>query len=218
MTARVSNGPEEGALTAMTRTKKEIVTEFRTAEILEAAYRVFAERGFDEATMAEIARAAGVAKGTLYLYYPSKQEIYEAALRQSAVEVDARTKAALERAAGVDGKIRAFIETKLRFFEEHRDFFRLTERAYGYPARHASQHARLVDELRLGQVKLLDQILQQAVRRKAVRPVRTEAAAFAIFDLTRSIVTQRLRGASRATLDDDIAFAFELTWKGIGYR
>jgi AcrR family transcriptional regulator len=202
----------------MARTKKDVVTEFRTAGILAAAYRVFAERGFDEATMAEIARAAGVAKGTLYLYYPSKQDIYDAALRQSAVEVDARTRSAVERAPGAGEKVHAFIETKLRYFEEHRDFFRISEREFGYPAYRHGQHARHVDQLRLEQVKLLDQILQQAVRRKAIRPVRTEATAFAIFDLTRSMVTQRLRGASRATLDEDIAFAFDLTWKGIGHR
>src|SRR5512140_1758634 len=108
----------------MARTKKDVVAEFRKAEILDAAYRVFAERGFEQATMAEIAVAAGVAKGTLYLYYPSKQDIYDAALRQSVVEVDARTRAALGSGRTVGEKIQAFIETKLRYFEEHRDFFR----------------------------------------------------------------------------------------------
>ena len=132
--------------------------------------------------------------------------------------MDARTKAALGGGRTVADKIHAFIETKLRYFEEHRDFFRITEREFGCPACQRDQHARHIDELRLEQVKLLDRILQQAVRRKAIRPVRTEATAFAIFDITRSIVTQRLRGTSRATLDDDIGFAFDLTWKGIGNR
>jgi AcrR family transcriptional regulator len=202
----------------MARTKKDVVTEFRTTGILDAAYRVFAERGFEQATMAEIARVAGVAKGTLYLYYPSKQDIYDAALRQSVVEVDIRTKAALASARTAGEKVQAFIETKLRYFEAHRDFFRISEREFGYPACRHGQYAKHVEELRLEQVKLLDQILQRAVRRKAIRPIRTEATAFALFDLTRSIVTRRLRGASRATLDEDIAFAFDLTWKGIGYR
>ena len=202
----------------MARTKQDVVAEFRRTEILDAAYRVFAERGFEQATMADIAAVAGVAKGTLYLYYPSKQDIYGAALWQSVADVHARTKAALAGGRTAGEKIQAFIETKLRYFEEHRDFFRIAEREIGSPACGHGQHARHVDDLRLEQVKLLDQILQQAARRKAIRPVRTEATAFAIFDLTRSIVTQRLRGASRATLDEDIEFAFDLTWKGIGSR
>ena len=106
----------------------------------------------------------------------------------------------------------------LEYCREHRDFFRLSEREFGCRACGHGPHAKHLDELRLAQVKLLDQILQQAVRRKAIRPIRTEAAASAIFDLTRSIVMQRLRGASKATLDEDIGFAFDLTWKGIGCR
>jgi AcrR family transcriptional regulator len=201
----------------MTRTKKDVVTEFRTAEILEAAYHVFAERGFDQATMDDIARTAGVAKGTLYLYYPSKQDIYTAALHRSAVELSARTKAAVEQAGTIEEKIQAFIGTKLRYFEEHRDFFRIYDSEMGRSIR-LGQKGRAFDELHLEQVKALDQVLQQALRRKAIRAVRTEAVAFAIFDITRGLLTQRLRGASRAAIEDDIAFAFDLTWKGIGHR
>ena len=67
-------------------------------------------------------------------------------------------------------------------------------------------------------MKALDHLLQQAVRRRAIRPIRTEAAAFAIFDITRGLAKQRLRGAARGPIEDDIAFAFDLTWKGIGHR
>jgi AcrR family transcriptional regulator len=200
------------------RTKKDVVTEFRTAEILQAAYRVFAEEGFEQATIAAIARAAGVAKGTIYLYYASKQDIYLAALRHSAVDLSGQTQAAMARAATVGEKVHAFIETKLRYFEAHRDFFRIYDSEFGRAMCRPGPQGGDFDQLHLEQVKALDQVLQQAARRKAIRPLRTEAAAFAIFDITRSVVTQRLRGASRAPLEDDIAFAFDLTWKGIGHR
>ena len=62
------------------KTKQQVVTEFRRAEILDAARTVFASNGFDTATVDDIALAAGVAKGTIYLYYPSKRDIYWAAL------------------------------------------------------------------------------------------------------------------------------------------
>ena len=47
------------------RTPKEVLKEFRTAALLEAARRVFAKKGFHAATVDEIAGAAGVAKGTV---------------------------------------------------------------------------------------------------------------------------------------------------------
>ena len=69
------------------KTRKDVVTEFREAEILQAARQVFARRGFADASMEEIAQAAGLAKGTLYLYYDSKRELYTAALRAGLVEL-----------------------------------------------------------------------------------------------------------------------------------
>jgi AcrR family transcriptional regulator len=59
-------------------TKKEIVAAFRTQEILAAARALLDQRGLESMTMDEIAAAAGVAKGTLYLYFHSKDELIQA--------------------------------------------------------------------------------------------------------------------------------------------
>ncbi|OGR07836.1 MAG: hypothetical protein A3K23_06935 [Desulfobacca sp. RBG_16_58_9] len=63
-------------------TKKEMVTAFRTQEILAAARRVMERHGPETATMEEIAAAAGVAKGTVYLYFQSKDELIQALITQ----------------------------------------------------------------------------------------------------------------------------------------
>lgn len=51
-------------------------------QIIDGACRVFLERGFDAASMGEIARAAGVSKGTLYVYFKSKEELFEAIVEE----------------------------------------------------------------------------------------------------------------------------------------
>lgn len=53
----------------------------RPAEVLDAALEVFCEKGFAAARMDDIAARAGVAKGTLYLYFPSKDEIFRALVK-----------------------------------------------------------------------------------------------------------------------------------------
>lgn len=58
----------------------------RPAELLDAALDVFIEKGFAAARTEDIARAAGVTKGTVYLYFPSKQAIFEAVVRRTAFE------------------------------------------------------------------------------------------------------------------------------------
>jgi AcrR family transcriptional regulator len=63
-------------------TKKELVTAFRTREILAAARQLLEQRGLEALTMEEIAAAAGVAKGTLYLYFLSKDDLILALITQ----------------------------------------------------------------------------------------------------------------------------------------
>ncbi|MEJ2672774.1 MAG: TetR/AcrR family transcriptional regulator [Deltaproteobacteria bacterium] len=68
-------------------TKKEIVTAFRTQAILGAARKLLDQRGLEAITMEEIATAAGVAKGTLYLYFESKDDLIQAMITQVAENI-----------------------------------------------------------------------------------------------------------------------------------
>ena len=57
--------------------------EARPLELLEAALALFVEKGFAATRAEEVARLAGVSKGTLYLYYPSKEELFKAVVRHN---------------------------------------------------------------------------------------------------------------------------------------
>ncbi len=57
----------------------------RPAELLTAALEVFTERGFAGARLEDIAARAGVSKGTLYLYYANKEELFKATVREHVV-------------------------------------------------------------------------------------------------------------------------------------
>ena len=68
--------------------------EHRPQQIIEAALEVFGERGLANARLQDIASRAGVSKGTIYLYFPNKEELFREMIRQTAV-------AAIERAEKV---------------------------------------------------------------------------------------------------------------------
>jgi AcrR family transcriptional regulator len=55
-------------------------------QILDGARKVFMDLGFDGASMGEIARAAGVSKGTLYVYFSDKSRLFEAIVEQESLE------------------------------------------------------------------------------------------------------------------------------------
>src|SRR5260370_10113901 len=115
----------EGFMTIALKTKKDLVTEFRTAGILEAARKVFARKGFHEAKVEDIADAAGVAKGTVYLYYESKRVIYFAALKFGIGQMYSLLVEELSRVSTPAEKLKALISSKLAYFDENSDFFKI---------------------------------------------------------------------------------------------
>jgi AcrR family transcriptional regulator len=62
-------------------TRKAKVTARRQKQILKAAMEVFSREGYAAATIPKIARRAGIATGTIYIYYPSKRELFVAVIR-----------------------------------------------------------------------------------------------------------------------------------------
>jgi AcrR family transcriptional regulator len=63
----------------------------RRAQLLEVGTELFSKHSFEELSMAQIAREAGISKALLYHYFPSKEEFFKAALAQAAAELAERT-------------------------------------------------------------------------------------------------------------------------------
>lgn len=59
--------------------------EARPSEIIAAALRLFVERGYAAARLEDVAAAAGISKGTLYLYFANKEELFKAVVRETVV-------------------------------------------------------------------------------------------------------------------------------------
>src|SRR5213080_1979491 len=107
------------------RSKEEVVSEFRIQSIQDAALRVIARKGMSAATMAEIASEAGVAKGTIYLYFRDRDELVEKTFDTAIGQLHARVEQAIAAGTSFEEKLRGYVAAKLSFFQDHRDFFRL---------------------------------------------------------------------------------------------
>ena len=120
----------------------------RREGILAAARKVFAETSFDGATMADIAREAGVASGTVYLYYRSKIDLF-AALNDRLYEImnaairDAH--APPELRGGTEARIHAIFEA----CREHDDLLRLVF-LNPDPRSEVARRLKRTDDRRLG--------------------------------------------------------------------
>jgi AcrR family transcriptional regulator len=93
----------------------------RPSEILEAALAVFAEKGLEGARMEDIARRAGVTKGTIYLYFESKDAVFKALLAESIGERVHASAALIENFEGSSGELLGRVLRLLGAFVAHSD-------------------------------------------------------------------------------------------------
>lgn len=111
--------------TASADRKQQVLAEFRRAEILIAAQKVFASKGYDATRMEEIAKAARLAKGTLYRYFKSKDAVYQATVQGALDKLAEVTDTHVQAASDFAGKLTAFISVRIAFWHEHQQLYRI---------------------------------------------------------------------------------------------
>ncbi|MEZ4392177.1 MAG: TetR/AcrR family transcriptional regulator [Polyangiales bacterium] len=89
--------------------------------ILRGAVKVFAKKGFYASRVNEIARAAGVADGTIYLYFKSKDDVLTSLFEDRIVRLIGLLRAEVERSVGAEQRVRRLIEFQLELLEGERD-------------------------------------------------------------------------------------------------
>lgn len=92
--------------------------------ILNAALKLFHDRGFEGATMRDVAEEAGVATGAAYYYFPSKDAIVMEFYRRSSAEMQLKIETALENAASLEEHLDKLIRVKWEHFAPHRGVLR----------------------------------------------------------------------------------------------
>lgn len=95
--------------------KEEIVKD----DILKEAQKLFQQFGLKKTTMEDIARSMGKGKSTLYYYYCSKEEIFDAVISKEMAEVFNEAKDAAEKAQSAEDKLRVFTITKIKALQKN---------------------------------------------------------------------------------------------------
>lgn len=98
----------------------------RRDAILLAAMEVFAERGYQGATLDEIVRRAGVAKGTAYIYFSDKSELFFAVFEKWIGEAMSSSETALAEAANAQERLLALALSAVEFMKANQEWFPLT--------------------------------------------------------------------------------------------
>jgi AcrR family transcriptional regulator len=176
-----------------TRSKEEVVQEFRIQTLQEAAMRVIGRKGIAAATMQDIAEEAGVAKGTIYLYFKDRDELVESTFETTINQLDSRIEAAMAAESNFEAKFRAGLKTLFAFFRENREFFRLFT-AHRFPEGTPHQQRRQqrhCDRYRERTEKFAAQ-LSAAMDSGEIRRMDPQRLAMFVIEGTNALVIQRV--------------------------
>jgi AcrR family transcriptional regulator len=193
------------------KTKKDVVSEFRRTEIVDAARSVFARKGFARGIMDEIANQARIAKGTIYLYFRSKDEIYRAVLDHDMESLNKVTLERIDAAKGLKDKIRAFTLARMENAEVRKEFFRIMDTEAGSISFTRKQYRDWIRE----PVLRLAYAIEDASRRNEIRRVPPEKVAWMIADLTRGAIQRRLLEQDDIPPGEDAEFLSSFIWAAL---
>ncbi|HVA93228.1 MAG TPA: TetR/AcrR family transcriptional regulator [Chloroflexota bacterium] len=157
--------------------------------ILQAAIVVFGERGYQAASMDEIARRAGSSKGGVYFHFANKQAIFEALIGELVSLLEADVRAAIGRAHGALARVDAALTVAIRTFSAHRGLTRLLlveANGLGHPF---DQELRAARAVFLG---VIESHLAHAVDEGTIAALDTRVAACVWLGAISEVVVQWL--------------------------
>jgi len=107
-------------------------------EIFQAAIKIFSSSGYDGATMDEISTSAGVAKGTVYYHFKSKDEVFKYIITEGVSLLRQQIQCIVEGSGDYAYKLRELSKNQLRLVYENRDLFKvIMSQAWGGKIRHS---------------------------------------------------------------------------------
>jgi AcrR family transcriptional regulator len=195
--------------------KQEMLRQFMETTIAQAAKTVFAERGYQGATLEEIALRAGMSKATIYIYYKNKddlflqvvEELVHTAMTETAQEA-ASARPPLEKLAGI-------VRGKMMFYEREREFFRIyLNEKQGLEVAPKDPHKRALLEMYLQGVEATAAVLQEGIAAGDLRPLDSRRLAFYLQEMISTVLIQRILGKVNTSVDEDIELLLDLFLHG----
>lgn len=182
--------------------------------------RVIARKGMAEATIQEIATEAGVAKGTVYLYFRDRDDLVQKTCEYAIAELSQRLDVVVETDLPFEQKIRAMMAAKLAFFAEHRDLLRvyLTLRMpEGSGVRQHRQRPRH-HPLYSARARRFAAYLEEAMNGGEIRRMNPYRLALFIMEGSTAIVLERVTEDASPPEDADVDLMTSIIVEGVRTR
>jgi len=177
--------------------------------ILEAAESVIGTAGYNEASIAEITRLAGVAQGTFYIYFKGKEEVFRALVLEMGRRLRGALSDAIEASPNRVAAEREGLRTFLTFVSAHPELYRIVQEAlFVDPDAYRTYFQTFADAYRDG--------LEAAEAAGEIRPGDTEVRAWALMGMAKSLGERAVVWGDKRPIDEVVEAAHDLIVNGLG--
>lgn len=185
-------------------------------EILSAAEKVFAAKGFFPTTMSDIARQAEFGTGTLYKYFKSKEKLYFTLIDEKVEEINRLVKAELSQRNSAVDRIKKALRLQFEFIERNRDFFRI------YISERSRFEWTVKDDLGKGlhekmvsYIDILSEVIRQGIKKSEFRSIDPRDLAHAFVGIVNSFVFEWLISREPYPLVSKLDTVLEIFLSGV---
>jgi len=194
----------------------EQMREATRSRILHEAASEFARLGFDQANINTIAEQAGIGKGTIYLYFENKREVFLAMLRHIAHSQLATVRAALATEGTLQQRIERLFRAFVHLAEEESDTFNVYMSAlYGVNRAFQAEATKLLRSY----VTVIALVLEEGRERGELECPDIESTALMVLSLTESFVlSARVLGQSEREINAQAEYVAQFVLQGIGTK
>jgi TetR/AcrR family transcriptional regulator len=199
-----------------TRTaKQEILRNFMERTIAQSAKEVFAERGYQRATLEEIAQRAGMSKATIYLYYRNKDDLFLHVVEDLVNRAIAATAQEATTARSPLEKLYDMVRSKVEFYEQERAFFRIyLNEKQGLEVAPKTPHKQAIRDMYLQGVQTLADVVQEGISAGVLRPLESRRLALFLQEMISTVVEQRILGQLDTSVEADVELVLNLFLHG----
>jgi AcrR family transcriptional regulator len=185
--------------------------------IIEAAEALFSRYGLKKTSIEEIAKLAGLGKGTVYLYFRSKEEIFEAVVEKMSEVLTASLRTALAEVQSHSEKLERYIVTRLRFVHDLIKTNGLTAEVMN-EASCTPAVFRVRDKFGSQQIALVKQIIDDGVAAGEFETSDSEVSAMAIYVAMDCLEKPWSFQGRQLALEDKVKALIELYLVGLKKR
>jgi len=165
--------------------QKRIRRKSRKDEIIKAASNLFSQKSYHDVTMDQIAAEVGVAKGTIYLYFESKENLYLGILEHTFETIESILEKEIAKEDPAPQKLKKILRLIFQFYFQNMDVLRILTRD---ETRLIREHFEFTEHWRHRRIKLYRKVLEKGIKEGSFRSANTELMALIIFGLVGSVM------------------------------